>query len=86
MYCSPTCRKGDAKSTPKTAADLGKQATGGGHLGKKGKKFPDPDPRTPAELAAEAADLRRKERKRRNYSGLYYQWDHSKLKSIRGCR
>ncbi|MGW1902967.1 hypothetical protein ACWCQB_37625 [Streptomyces hirsutus] len=52
----------------------------------KGNKFPDPDPKTPAELAAEAADLRRKERERRNYSGLYFQWDHSKLKSIRGCR
>jgi hypothetical protein len=44
---------------------------------------------TPAELAAEAAaaaDQRRRERERRNYSGLYFQWDYSKLKSIRGCR
>jgi hypothetical protein len=86
MYCSPTCRKGDAKSTPKTGSDLREQGTEGDHLGRKGKKFPDPDPKTPAELAAEAADLRRKERERRNYSGLYFQWDHSKLKSIRGCR
>lgn len=35
---------------------------------------------------ATAADQRRRERERRNYSGLYFQWDHSKLKSIRGCR
>lgn len=86
MYCSPTCRKGDAKSTPKTGSDLQEQGSGAAHLGRKGKKFPDPDPKTPAELAAEAAELRRKERERRNYSGLYFQWDHSKLKSIRGCR
>lgn len=86
MYCSPTCRKGDAKSTPKTGSDLQEQGSGAAHLGSKGKKFPDPDPKTPEELAAEAADLRRKERERRNYSGLYFQWDHSKLKSIRGCR
>lgn len=86
MYCSPTCRKGDAKSTPKTGSDLQEQGSEAAHLGSKGKKFPDPDPKIPAELAVEAADLRRKERKRRNYRGLYYQWDHSKLKSIRGCR
>lgn len=93
-YCSPACRKaaskalakGDAVRPPKTGSDLRKDTPDGVHLGKKGKKFPDPDPKTPAELAAEAADLRRKERERRNYSGLYFQWDHSKLKSIRGCR
>ncbi|ROQ22691.1 hypothetical protein EDD98_7718 [Streptomyces sp. PanSC19] len=89
-YCSPNCRKraseADAKTTPKTASDLQEQGSGAAHLGSKGKKFPDPSPKTPKELAAEAADLRRKERERRNYSGLYFQWDHSKLKSIRGCR
>ncbi|MFJ3366460.1 hypothetical protein [Streptomyces anthocyanicus] len=89
-YCTSNCRKraseADAKTTPKTGPDLREQGTEGDHLGKKGKKFPDPNPKTPQELAAEAADRRRKERKRRNYSGLYYQWDHSKLKSIRGCR
>jgi hypothetical protein len=59
----------------------------------KGKKFPgpssEPSSKTPAELAAEAAqaaDQRRKDRERRNYSGLYFQWENSKLKSIRGCR
>lgn len=83
VYCSDRCRK-----AAKRAIERGSAVAGGnpGHLGKEGKKFPDPDPKTPAELAAEAADLRRKERKRRNYSGLYFQWDHSKLKSVRGCR
>ncbi|MET9929406.1 MULTISPECIES: hypothetical protein [Streptomyces] len=53
------------------------------------ESFPAPAPATPAELAAEAAaaaEQRRKERERRNYSGLYFQWDYSKLKSVRGCR
>lgn len=88
LACSSNCRKraADAKTPPKTRSDLGKQGSAAAHLGSKGNKFPDPDPKTPAELAPEAADLRRKERERRNYSGLYFQWDHSKLKSIRGCR
>lgn len=53
------------------------------------ESFPVSAPKTPAELAAEAAEAaeqRRRERERRNYSGLYFQWDYSKLKSIRGCR
>lgn len=84
VFCSSNCRKraADASTPQKTPSDLGKQAAEGGHLGKKGKKFPDSAPKTAEELA----DLRRKERERRNYSGLYFQWDNSKLKSIRGCR
>ncbi|MYX75075.1 protein rep, partial [Streptomyces sp. SID3915] len=93
LYCSQNCRKrsseADAKTTPKTGSDLQEHGSGAAHLGTKGKKFPDGPPKTPAELAAEAAaaaDQRRRERERRNYSGLYFQWDYSKLKSIRGCR
>lgn len=89
MYCSATCRKGDAKSTPKTGSDLQKQGPKGVHSVVREESFPTPAQMTPAELAAEAAEAaeqRRRERERRNYSGLYFQWDHSKLKSIRGCR
>src|SRR6478735_8157773 len=48
VFCTPNCRKraADASTPPKTASDLREQAAEGGHLGKKGKKFPDPDPKT----------------------------------------
>ena len=88
VFCGPNCRKraADASTPPKTGSDLGKQPSDAAHLGSKGKKFPDPSPKTSPKSAEEASDLRRKERERRNYSGLYFQWDYSKLKSIRGCR
>lgn len=95
LFCGSSCRNNagyrrsadsDASTPPKTGSDLGKQRSGAAHLGSKGKKFPDPAPKTPVEDAETAADQRREDRERRNYSGLYFQWDHSKLKSVRGCR
>lgn len=96
LYCSENCRKraseGDAKSTPKTGSDLQKQRSGAAHLVDREKSFPqasDGASKTPAELAREAAaaaDQKRRDRERQRWSGLYFQWDYSKLTSVRGCR
>jgi hypothetical protein len=87
IYCSEGCRSAARRIIAKIEreAKTAGQANPVG-LGTKGKKFPAPTPETPAVDAETAADQRRKDRERRNYSGLYFQWDHSKLKSVRGCR
>ena len=79
-YCSDRCRKAAKRAIVRGAAVSGGNP---GHLGSEGKKSPA---QTPEEAPAGGSDLRRKARERRNYSGLYFQWDNSKLKSTRGCR
>ena len=93
-YCSNRCklatRRRDTKPPLKERETAGQARSGAGRpLGTKGNKFPGPSPDTPEASGDDAetvADRRRRERERRNYSGLYLQWNHSKLKSVRGCR